>query len=196
MKTAAFKTRFAQLCCCSVVGFCGANFVAAPQSSAAAITLAAPSKAEMAYAARMRQIESDLRWSMARLFVSFEQMQNIQDELNRPKRDTDITALRQSRGATKTDLLSDLQKVRANAQRLRSVSPVPRAWKKWDDRLVAAGFDVERGAKGIETWILYPSDETKNSAARSLRRGQNALDGVMSELGRRTERSIATKKYF
>lgn len=177
-------------CCLNLTFWPGAS-----PAQTTAVTLA-PTSAQVAYVGRVRQIEGDLRWSVATLFLGFEQMQTLQAQLEKPKRNTDVEALGQQRDKVKAELQAAMKKVQLNAQRLRALSPVPRTWKRWDDRIVDASFDFERGVDGVTTWLLYPADEVKNAAAKLLRHGQSTLDDVTRDLARRTERGVWAKKYL
>lgn len=155
----------------------------------------APTQAQSNYPTRVRAIATDVRWSLASLYATWERFQDERDVLQAPKRSTDIESLTKAHLQTKTSLLSAMKKIESNAARLRAISPVPLNWKKADNKLIDAAWDFDRGKEHIETWLLQPSAETKNAAGKHLRRAQSTLDGVLQEIQKRTEPAITAKKY-
>lgn len=159
------------------------------------VLCAAPIHAQSTYPTRVRAIATDVRWSLASLYSSWEKFQDEREELRAPKRSTDVESMTKAHIQTKAALLAAMKKMESNATRLRSISPVPMAWKKWDNKLINAAWDFARGSEHIETWLLQPSAETKNAAGKHLRRAQSTLDGVLQEIQRRTDTAIIRKKY-
>jgi hypothetical protein len=147
------------------------------------------------YVARVRLISQDLRWSLAQLYLSWENYQTLQDLIDRPRKDTDVAATREEQDRTKRQLLGAMKGVEANARRLRGLSPVPRTLKSLDEKLIDAGLELGNGSQAIATWLLFPSNEVKNTAARQLRHAQSTLLDVNSELARRTDANITRKIY-
>jgi hypothetical protein len=147
------------------------------------------------YAMRVRLVAQDLRWSLAELHLLWENYQTLQDLINQPRKDTDVPATREEQSRTKQRLLEVMKRVQSNATRLRSLSPVPRPFKRLDDKLIGAGLELHNGVQGISTWLLFPSAEVRNISARQLRHSQSTLEGALNELARRTEPAITRKIY-
>jgi hypothetical protein len=147
------------------------------------------------YVRRVQVVAQDLRWALAKLHLSWENYQVLQGLIDKPRRDTDVAATREEQERTKRQLLEAMKQVQHNARRLRGLSPVPRSYKRVDEKLITAGLDFQVGTEGIATWLLFPSGEVKNNSARQVRRAQSTLQGVLGELARRTDSAITGKTY-
>lgn len=163
--------------------------LAAPVKSVAATALG------QTYRARVEAIARDLLWSNALLLQASEEYEAAQSAIDKPRRNTDAVALRAEANVTKMALLGHMKTVRANALRLRAISPVPRPWKKTDDDLVEAAWEWSSGLDLMELWLQHPSNALQNEYAKHLRRGQTLLDGARRDLWARTDRAVRGKAY-
>jgi hypothetical protein len=175
----------------------GRSTMAGAQPSGKRATLPAQNSgtASANYVRRVRLVAQDLRWALAKLHLSWENYGSLQELIDRPRRDTDVAATREEQDRTKRQLLEAIKQVQHNAKRLRGLSPVPRSYKRIDEKLITAGLDFQVGTEGIATWLLFPSGEVKNNSARQVRRAQSTLQGVLGELARRTDSAITAKTY-
>ena len=153
------------------------------------------SAVQIQYTARVRLLASDVRWALATLHLNWENYETLQKLIDKPLKDTDVAATREEQVRVKGRLLTAMKAVQSNARRLRSLTPVPRAWKRWDDKLIDASLDLEEGVSNLSVWLLNPFDEAKNAGARNLRRAQSTLEGVTKELTQRTDQAVARKVY-
>ncbi len=176
----------------SVIAFCALQVLAGAQTSVPAPDLTQRAR----YAQRVEIVGSDMRWADANLWRSWEQYEDLDKKLQKPTRSVDVEATKTELATQKSFIIEHIAKVRANAKRLRALSPVPRAWKKVDDKLIEASLEWETGVEILETWLLVPSDETRNNCAKHLRRAQTVWNDAQQELTRKTDPQLATKKYF
>lgn len=174
----------------TIVTFCALQVLADAQTTAPNLTERAR------YAQRVAMVGTDLRWAVANLWRSWEQYQEADKKLQKPTRSVDPAATKTELAAHKASLIDNIAKVRTNAKRLRSLSPVPRAWKKVDDKLIEASLEWDTGVEILETWLLVPSDETKNSCAKHLRRAETVWNDARREVTHKIDPQLAAKKYF
>lgn len=147
------------------------------------------------YRARVESIARDLLWSNSLLLQSYEQYEAAQTAIDKPKRNTDAAALQVEANSAKATLLGHMKTVQANAQRLRAISPVPRAWKRLDDDLVESAWEWSTSLDIMELWLQHPSGALKLESAKHSRRAQTLLDATRRDLWKLSDSSVAGKKY-
>jgi hypothetical protein len=148
-----------------------------------------------AYRARVEAIARDLLWSNAQMLRAFERYEDAQSAIEKPKRNTDEQALRAEAASARASLLMHIKTVRRNAARLGAISPVPRAWKKTDDRLVESAWQWASALEALDLWLQHPSGAQKLEAFKHARRAQLLLDGARRDLWVRTDRAVRSKTY-
>jgi hypothetical protein len=85
--------------------------------------------------------------------------------------------------------------VRANAKRMRSSSPVPRFYKKADDRFIDAGYALEAAMSSLESWLIQPSGMWHAQTEKHARKALTDIDAATRTLSERSEAGVVNKTY-
>ena len=148
------------------------------------------------YIKRTQTISRDAHFAIGQLSLAWETM-DATDGTPRRRESEEETAQRASRrDAARAAILKVLPSVRANAKRLRSVSPVPRLFKKADDRFIDAGYALEASMASLEMWLLQPSDLWKSQTEKHLRKALTDIEAAARTLAERSENGVANKTYI
>jgi hypothetical protein len=175
------------------------NAAPRPAPSAKAPQVLSSRKAD--YARRVRAVSSQWRASVAVLWAQAERYEDARQQLLRPARSTrrassvDESELQKEVAEARAKLLSAVKAVRANSARVSSLSPVPRAWKKSDDRLIEASLLCESALLSLEAWLSAPSTEAENEFRRQMRRARTLIETTERELVTRTNPTFLRKQY-
>ena len=158
---------------------------------------AAKSNAAPAYRQRAETISNQLKAQVADLWQLYARLEEQNAALQkRAARDGAPSAAdKEEWNKLKSSLAAQLQTLRSNTKRLRSISPVPRSLKKIDTKWVDASFELEEGFDSLVGWTNAPSPEMNLQLGRQLRKGINTWTNALIALNRATDSGVKAKVY-
>lgn len=158
----------------------------------------AKSNAAPAYRQRVKIVSDELKSQIADLWQLYGKLENQNSAMQkRAARDGNTSAAdKEEWSKLKGALASQLQGLRANTRRLRSISPVPRSLKKIDTELVDCSFELQEGFDSLVAWTNTPSAEMNLQLGRQLRRGITTWTNALISLNRATDSGVKAKVYI
>jgi hypothetical protein len=158
-------------------------------------TGAASARTRGEYVRRTQIIARDTRFALGQFFVAWEEMEALDARSRRRETEDELADKAKRRDVLRAVLLKSLPTIRANAKRLRSVSPVPRVFIKADDRFVSAGYALDAAMTDLESWLVQPADEWKSQTEKHLRAALTDLVSGGRLLQLRSESEVVNKLY-
>jgi hypothetical protein len=147
------------------------------------------------YIKRTQIITRDTNFALGQFFVAWEAMEAANATTRRKESDEEIGERKLQRDAARAALLKSMPVVRANAKRMRSISPVPRFYKKADDRFIDAGYALDSAMSSLESWLIQPSDMWKSQTEKHARKALTDIDAATRALSERSEAGVVNKTY-
>ncbi len=147
------------------------------------------------YVKRTQIIARDTNFALGQFFVSWEVMEVANATPRRKESESEVAERNRRRDAARAALLKSMPIVRANAKRMRSISPVPRFYKKADDRFIDAGYALESAMSSLESWLILPSDMWKAQTEKHMRKALTDMEAAARALAERSEAGVANKTY-
>jgi len=153
---------------------------------------------QTSYTSRVQIISSELKPMLTKLWLTFDQVDALHDDLNKRRKHSDAAEEDEQRerlAKLKSSLREMIKEIRVDAKRLRALSPVPRSLRKADNELVDFSLEMEQALESLSAWVDAPSRELSLQSSRQLRKASTSFYNGLKAIGRLCDPAVKSKVY-